>query len=81
MNKILGIILVLALLVVAGCGKASDTTTGDNVPGPGANEGSNPPPPSDTPITGGVTEVGQLDEELDTSDLDSLESDLEGIDW
>ncbi len=69
--------MVLFLLLI-GCGKSKDVPI----------EPTTPDQPVDTTgdesvdeVSTQITETGSLDDDLESSDLDNLESDLELIDW
>ena len=70
MHKYLVLIwmLVIGLLLVAGCTKSADS--GDALKSEG-----------ELTVGGDASDVDALDEELDTSDLDKLDSELDDLTW
>ncbi len=64
MKKIIAVLLIITVLALAGC---------------------KPAPPAEAPtgtageVSEGISEVGTLDEDLDISDLDELDKELEDI--
>lgn len=67
--------VVLALLLVAGCAQKSQTGTG-------AQEGQTAQASTDAAVSSleqDIEHIDSLDNELDTSDLDALDQDLEAL--
>ena len=80
-NTIHFISFVLMAILIAGCSSQNTVTTGDDDP---TQESGNDADLSDQDADEASSEmngIDELDEELDLGELDSLESDLDGLDW
>lgn len=76
-------ILIVGLLVLAGCAKNTDTAskalgnTEENLEASPANAASG----EVDEMSSEISEVESIDSEFDTTELDSLDADLESLDW
>ena len=72
MKKIIAILLIITMLALAGCKKPTVAPT---------VEVEAEPTGVAAEVSEDISDVGTLDEDLDVSDLDDLEKELEGLDW